>query len=78
MYWNALKFGGNHVINIRGYGLTLEEMRAILYKNEEIILDTEAIKAVQKSRKAVEKIVSSGRKKGNNRRFRSSSSRRRP
>ena len=45
------------MISLKGYGLTLEEMRAILYQNEEVMLEKKAIEAVIKSRKAVEKIV---------------------
>lgn len=52
--------GVENMIHLKGHGLTLEQMRAILYKNEDITLDKEAIEAVQNSRRAVEKIVSSG------------------
>ncbi|WP_144510339.1 histidine ammonia-lyase [Bacillus sp. FJAT-22090] len=45
------------MISLKGHGLTLEEMRAILYQNEKVQLENEAIEAVVKSRKAVEKIV---------------------
>lgn len=45
------------MISLKGHGLTLEEMRAILYQNEKVQLENKAIEAVVKSRKAVEKIV---------------------
>lgn len=45
------------MISLKGNGLTLEDMRAILYKNEKVVLATEAVEAVKKSRKVVEKIV---------------------
>lgn len=49
------------MINLKGHGLTLENMRAILYKNEKVKLEKEAIDAVVNSRKAVEKIVKENR-----------------
>ncbi|MFF2753156.1 histidine ammonia-lyase [Psychrobacillus sp. NPDC058041] len=45
------------MISLKGHGLTLEDMRAILYQNEEVMLEDKAMAAVVKSRKAVEKIV---------------------
>ena len=45
------------MISLKGNGLTLEDMRAILYQNEQVKLEKNAIEAVVKSRKAVEKIV---------------------
>ena len=45
------------MINLKGNALTLEQMRAILYQNEQIIIDNSAIENVVKSRKAVEQIV---------------------
>ncbi|MEK4244101.1 histidine ammonia-lyase [Psychrobacillus sp. FSL K6-2684] len=47
------------MIHLKGYGLKLEQMRAILYKNEKIALNTEAVNRVLNSRKVVEDIVSS-------------------
>lgn len=49
------------MINLKGNGLTLEDMRAILYQNKLVTLDKQAIKEVQKSRKAVETIVKEGK-----------------
>ena len=45
------------MICLKGHGLTLEDMRAILYQNEEVMLEDTAVEAVEKSRRAVEKIV---------------------
>ncbi|MFJ7969799.1 histidine ammonia-lyase [Psychrobacillus sp. NPDC096389] len=45
------------MINLTGNGLTLENMRAIIYQNEQVCLDEHAIEKVVNSRKAVEKIV---------------------
>lgn len=45
------------MIRLKGSGLTLESMRAILYQNKQVKLEKNAIEAVLKSRKAVEKIV---------------------
>lgn len=48
------------MINLKGNGLTLEHMRAILYLNEQIIIDNSAKENVVKSRKVVERIVETG------------------
>ncbi|GGA23471.1 histidine ammonia-lyase [Psychrobacillus lasiicapitis] len=45
------------MISLKGNGLTLENMRALLYQNEQVKLEKTAIEAVVKSRKAVETIV---------------------
>ncbi|MFJ5772359.1 histidine ammonia-lyase [Psychrobacillus sp. NPDC093180] len=45
------------MISLKGNGLTLENMRALLYQNKQVKLEKNAIEAVVKSRKAVEKIV---------------------
>ncbi|MFJ8065765.1 histidine ammonia-lyase [Psychrobacillus sp. NPDC096426] len=45
------------MISLKGSELTLEDMRAILYHNEQVKLDKNAIEVVVKSRTAVEKIV---------------------
>ncbi|MFB5086422.1 histidine ammonia-lyase [Psychrobacillus sp. PGGUH221] len=45
------------MIILKGHGLTLENMRAILYQTKEVKLDQKAIELVQNSRKAVERIV---------------------
>lgn len=49
------------MVLLTGENLHLEEMRSILYKNEKVDLDTEALARVQKSREAVDRIVSEGR-----------------
>lgn len=49
------------MINLKGNGLTLEQMRTILYQNEKITIDESAIENVVKSRKVVEQIVQDGR-----------------
>ena len=49
------------MVLLTGENLHLEEIRSILYKNENIDLDTKALSRVQKSREAVERIVSEGR-----------------
>lgn len=48
------------MINLKGNGLTLEHMRAILYQNEQIKIDDCAKENVVKSRKVVEQIVEAG------------------
>lgn len=48
------------MINLKGNDLTLEHMRAILYHNEQIIIDDCAKEDVVKSRKVVERIVEAG------------------
>ncbi|WP_391206932.1 histidine ammonia-lyase [Psychrobacillus sp. L4] len=45
------------MICLKGHGLTLEDMRSILYQNEAVMLEGNAIEAVEKSRKVVENIV---------------------
>lgn len=49
------------MILLTGENLKIEEMRSILYQNETIKLDTQALSRVQKSREAVERIVKEGR-----------------
>lgn len=48
------------MISLKGNGLTLEHMRAILYQDEQIIIDDCAKENVVKSRKVVERIVEQG------------------
>ncbi|MFJ7826082.1 histidine ammonia-lyase [Psychrobacillus sp. NPDC096623] len=48
------------MISLKGNGLTLEHMRAILYQDEQIIIDDCAKENVVKSRKVVERIVEEG------------------
>ena len=45
------------MISLKGHGLTLEDMRVILFNNEQVAIADEAIELVKKSRKVVEKIV---------------------
>ncbi|WP_339254494.1 histidine ammonia-lyase [Sporosarcina sp. FSL W8-0480] len=45
------------MIELTGASLTLEQMEAILYKREKVVLDTGALERVKKSREAVERIV---------------------
>lgn len=45
------------MIELKGYGLTLIELKRILFDNEEVKINEESIKKVARSRKAVEDIV---------------------
>lgn len=49
------------MVLLTGESLHIEEMRAILYQDENVVLDTLALSRVQKSREAVERIVDEGR-----------------
>ncbi|WP_075619790.1 histidine ammonia-lyase [Paenisporosarcina indica] len=49
------------MVLLTGESLNVEQMRAILYQNEEVELDNQALSRVQKSREAVERIVREGR-----------------
>ncbi|MBD7986144.1 histidine ammonia-lyase [Sporosarcina sp. Sa2YVA2] len=45
------------MIELTGSSLTLQQMEAILYKGEQVVLNEEALERVKKSRKAVDRIV---------------------
>lgn len=49
------------MITLTGNGLTIEQMRRILFENEKIELDTAAMERVSSSRAAVDRIVSESR-----------------
>ena len=49
------------LVLLTGEHLKIEEMRSVLYQNEMVELDKQALSRVQKSREVVEKIVKEGR-----------------